>query len=54
MDEKYFVAKIQYELPDDNTGKKSRQWTWFDKHSWEKSDRYFKADADLLRSNLKE
>jgi hypothetical protein len=21
MDEKYFVAKIQYELPDDNTGK---------------------------------
>ena len=21
MDEKYFVAKIQYDLPDDNTGK---------------------------------
>jgi hypothetical protein len=21
MDEKYFVAKIQYEIPDDNTGK---------------------------------
>lgn len=21
MDEKYFVAKIQYELPDENTGK---------------------------------
>ena len=39
---------------DDNTGKKSRQWTWYDKHSFEKSDRYFKADADLLKSNLKE
>jgi hypothetical protein len=38
----------------DNTGKKSRQWIWFDEHSYEKSDRYFKADADLLKSNLKE
>jgi hypothetical protein len=57
--ERFIVVDVLFRHPkgdyaEDTTGKKSRQWTWFDKHSWEKSDRYFKADVELLRSNLKQ
>ena len=33
MDEKYFVAKIQYDLPDENTGKIKKIREDFEK-SW--------------------
>jgi hypothetical protein len=36
----------------DETGKKSRQWTPYDKNSFEKGERYFQQDLELLKEHI--
>ena len=63
MDEKYFVAKIQYDLPDENTGKikKIRRGYYetefnliSEEPTLEKDDFIMESYKDMLEAQIKE
>jgi len=46
--ENVLFKHLKSEYSKDETGKKSRQWTPYDKNSYEKGGRYFQQDFELL------